>query len=188
MKNSNSTNWNSAGEQAFAEKMGLVQNTERMDSSWKDTDENGKGGHGVVPDHVVIDWDGNYCLIEYKHGNKLNTDGARGGKQAAEKKKADYLASSWGNAKQRAAYAAATMGWNHSVYKMIGMKSHYDRVVVVDPKLDKHAIDTDYQRKVLNKGKANGVEFMTVTEFETAFEGCLDVSVEYVDNGEYEET
>ncbi|GAM58477.1 hypothetical protein JCM19231_3083 [Vibrio ishigakensis] len=130
-----------------------------------------------MPDFVVLDQDGNRCLIEYKHGNKLNTDGARGGKLTAEKAKQRYLDSSYGCYRSRRAYAESHLGWNHSLYKMIEMRKIYDRVVVVDPKLNKHSIDPEYQRKVLNKGKANKVEFMTKTEFLDKFDNCLDVGV-----------
>ncbi len=171
----------SLGEQKFLEQTGLVSNTQKLPNHWKDLDSEGHGGHWVVPDCVVLDPEGNRCLIEYKHGNKLNTDGARKGKKSADKKKVDYLSNSFkGNYKSRLAYAESHLGWNHSLYKMIGMKQIYDRVVVIDPKLNKHSVDPEYQRKVLQKGKAHGVEFMTICEFEDQFEGCLDVGVDRI--------
>ncbi len=165
----------SVGEKDFAEKMGLVSNAQAVPNHWK-------GDMLSVPDFVLLDHDGNRCLIEYKHGNKLNTDGARGGQEAADKKKEDYINNSFGRGSiaQRRAYAASHLGWNHSVYKMIGLAQIYDRVVVVNPKLNQHSTDTTYQRNVINKGKANGVEFMNVSEFENAFEDCVDVSVDRV--------
>ncbi|MBE3681691.1 hypothetical protein [Vibrio campbellii] len=170
----------SLGENSFADELGLVQNKQRVPSHWKDLDSDGHGGHWVIPDFVMIDHDGNRCLIEYKHGNKLNTDGARGGKKAADKKKADYLNNPWGNAASRRRNAEAHYGWNHSLYKMVGMKQHYDRVIVVDPRLNQHATCAKYQKNVINKGRTNGVEFMTKLEFESAFDGCLDVGVDRI--------
>ncbi|SBO11738.1 hypothetical protein VME0621_03874 [Vibrio mediterranei] len=177
----------SQGEQEFLERTGLKPNLERVPSHWKDLDSKGHGGHWVVPDCVVLDSEGNRCLIEYKHGNKLNTDGARKGKQAAEKKKMDYLSSSWGNWEARKRNAEAKMGWNHSIYRLIGMAQVYDRVLVVDPQLNKHMTDTDYL-KVLNKAKGLGVEFRTISEFEAEFEDCLDVSVDDINRETVSET
>ena len=165
----------SQGEQEFAQRLGLVSNKQGVGNYWKDD------GHFSVPDFVLLDEDGNRCLVEYKHGNKLNTDGARRGREAAEGAKQRYLDNNYtGNYKQRRAYADAHLGWNHSIYKMIGLANIYDRVIVVDPKLNQHSTNAEYQRKVIQKGKANGVEFMTVTEFEEEFEGCLDVSVDCI--------
>lgn len=165
----------SEGEQQFAEKTGLVQNRQGVGCYSKGQ------GHFVVPDFVVLDEDGNRCLIEYKHGNKLNTDGARGGREAAERAKQRYIDNDFnGNYKQRLANAHAHYGWNHSIYKMIEMRKIYDRVIVVDPELNHHSTCQEYQRKVIQKGKINGVEFMTITEFEAAFDDCLDVGVSHI--------
>ncbi|MDO6763408.1 hypothetical protein [Agarivorans sp. 1_MG-2023] len=175
-------------EQEFLNTVGL----EKHDILLKCQDHKGNDIR-VIPDAILLGYEGvdELVFVEYKNGVKLSTDGKVKGKVAAEKKKADYLNNTFGQippAKRRA-YAESHLGWNHSLYKFIGMKAYYDgtalsyaqlddcepvrvRVVVVDPKLNHHLNDRSYVQRVC-KGQSAGVEFMTVSDFSSEFEGYL---------------
>ncbi|NKF51336.1 hypothetical protein G3R49_12290 [Shewanella sp. WXL01] len=157
----------------------------------------------VIPDALMVGenakGESEVIYIEYKNGLKLSTDGRNKGKPAAEKKKEDYINNQWLSPAR--AKKAATMGWNHSIYKFISMKQCWEketlnvekdetklsdletgapvtnfRVIVVDPKMNRHKNDPTYQRDVLSKGTNAGVEFMTDLEVEQELEGYLQMN------------
>ncbi|MFD2165370.1 hypothetical protein ACFSJY_03760 [Thalassotalea euphylliae] len=146
--------------------------------------------HTVIPDLLMADVDGNFCIVEFKDGNCLTTDGARGGKAAADNKKENYINNPHGRGtfKQRLNYASNTMGWNHSGHKMVSMANAFGaveledgtmsgdtRIIVVDPKMDKHKSDLKLLKR-LDKFTDKGVELMTPEQFTESLQGGLQLT------------
>lgn len=137
-------------EQEFMDCTGLIKQDIKLPS----TDNLGIE-HFTIPDAVMMgrkatqedeeESQVELILLEYKNGVMLNTNGARGGREAAENQKGREIVKrlppamrdsfdpkvdadrrrAWGFLTGRQQqYIASRYGWNHSIYKMITMLHH----------------------------------------------------------------